>query len=255
LNLSLLRQLDAPTSTGPDCAGLDAHRLLSQLCSLASNSNSGLEAAAVILLHHGLPAQHASSGYARAADRIQYRTGEGPCVDAAAHGCTVVSGHLGSAEIRWPQFVAATRALSVSSVLSVPLGADHNVIGTLNLYSRRPDAFDDTAVAAVQRFAHRAAGSVSEAWSPDISGEALIAVRELPAELVHGIEAVVGGMADPALRSATISRVVEEIFETLSWALGEPAQQVELSSFTEVLAAAYAHEDRVTAVSTNAGAR
>lgn len=262
MSLSLAADLHIPSgiSTGDSTPEVDVCRVLSQLCDLAGYSIDGVEAAAVVLLRHGVPVLQSSNGFARAVDRIQYGTGDGPCVEAAAQGHTVVSGRLGTGEARWPQFVAATRSLAVESVLSLPLTAEQQVIGSINLYSRRRHAFDDQAVAAGEQFARPAAASLSAAWSPAETdavgaGDAVDTGAELPASLVHGIEAVIAGLGDSALRSATITRMAEEMYQTLAWALVGESRQAELCSFAQVLAAAYAHQDRVTALSDSGGGR
>ncbi len=256
MSLSLAADLHIPSgiSTGDSTPEVDVCRVLSQLCDLAGYSIDGVEAAAVVLLRHGVPVLQSSNGFARAVDRIQYGTGDGPCVEAAAQGHTVVSGRLGTGEPRWPQFVAATRSLAVESVLSLPLTAEQQVIGSINLYSRQRHAFDDQAVAAGEQFARPAAASLFAAWSPAETdavgaGDAADTGAELPVDLVHGIEAVVAGLGNSALRSAIISRMAEEMYQTLAWALVGGSRQAELCSFAQVLAAAYAHEDRVTALS------
>jgi hypothetical protein len=104
---------------------------LAHLGDRARRAVPGADAAAVILLRHGDPILESSSGFARAVDRIQYRTGQGPCVDAAGQACIVVSGALGNGETRWPEFVMATRELEVASALSLPLMAENEVIGSV----------------------------------------------------------------------------------------------------------------------------
>ncbi len=80
-------------------------------------------------------------------DREQYSSGRGPCVEAAQRGVPVrVETNI--AAQRWPEFVAAARSEGVRASLSVPLlidVADHSgqqLVGSLNVYSRRAKAFD-----------------------------------------------------------------------------------------------------------------
>lgn len=72
----------------------------------------------------------------------------------------------------------------------------------------------------------------------------------LPAELLHGIEAVVTPTS-PKVRSAAIAAVVAEIYSTVEWLHGGDADRAELASLAQVLAAARAHEARMAAL--NAG--
>jgi anti-anti-sigma factor len=81
-------------------------------------------------------------------DHLQYDSGEGPCVDAAALGGPPYahSGRLGSMP-EWSTFGTAAAERGISSVLSTALltgpGA-HPFTGALNLYSRTRDGFDAT---------------------------------------------------------------------------------------------------------------
>ena len=65
-------------------------------------------------------------------------------------------------EERWPKF--ATRAheeTGVRSILSLGLFVEGATMGALNLYSTKPDAFDDTDVARGSVFAAHAAVAMS----------------------------------------------------------------------------------------------
>jgi hypothetical protein len=250
-------RLDYPTGE-PDhhsrYAGLDVRRSLAHLGDRARQAVPGADAAAVILLRHGAPVFQSSCGFARAVDRIQYRIGQGPCVDAARQRCTVVSGSLGNGESRWPQFVTATRELEVASALSLPLMADNEVIGSVNLYSRQLDAFGDDAVYSGGLFAQPAAALLSAAASLIEPDEPLATACGLPPELVHGIEAVLVTPTIARVRSAAITSVIEEIYQTLAWVQGgqtgqaDQTGQAELCSLAKVLAAACAHEARMAAL-------
>jgi transcriptional regulator with GAF, ATPase, and Fis domain len=94
-------------------------------------------------------------------DAIQAETGEGPCVDAIREHETFYTGRLASDD-RWPRFSRRANAVTgIESILSLRLFVKEETLGTLNLYSSRPDSFDarDTGIAAV--FATHA----SVAWS------------------------------------------------------------------------------------------
>jgi hypothetical protein len=77
-------------------------------------------------------------------DRLQYETGEGPCLDAIWTEETVYNPSLGY-DRRWPRWgprvVGETGA---HSVLAFRLFTDRHTVGALNLCSRVHDAFDDT---------------------------------------------------------------------------------------------------------------
>jgi putative methionine-R-sulfoxide reductase with GAF domain len=73
-------------------------------------------------------------------DRLQYETGEGPCVDAARRHQTMRSDDL-RAEPRWPRFARRAADLGVLSMLSFQLFVQEDSFGALNLYSGQVGAF------------------------------------------------------------------------------------------------------------------
>ncbi|WP_187776461.1 GAF domain-containing protein [Antrihabitans cavernicola] len=102
--------------------------------------------------------------YSASATLDELHTATGTVADNPAR--TVLREHLPVriddtvSEVRWPQFTAPANACAVGSMLALPLTADGNTIGVLNLYARRPHAFttDDRALAAV--FADTAAAAL-----------------------------------------------------------------------------------------------
>jgi hypothetical protein len=85
----------------------------------------------------------ASNDLARQADQLQYRLGEGPCVAAVVEGEVFVPIDLASDQ-RWPRFGPTAAAdLGLRSMVALRLISD--VQGGrygLNLFARRPSAFD-----------------------------------------------------------------------------------------------------------------
>ncbi|MEU0529077.1 GAF and ANTAR domain-containing protein [Amycolatopsis tolypomycina] len=83
-------------------------------------------------------------------DRIQYRTGQGPCVEAARHdgpGHCLAEDLAGSSA--FPDFGPRAAALGYRSLLATTLLPDRKSDlppGAINLYSRRTGAFSDDAV-------------------------------------------------------------------------------------------------------------
>jgi GAF domain-containing protein len=75
-------------------------------------------------------------------DNLQYATGEGPCLDAIAHGETFYADDLAT-DPRWPEFGPQAAAAGLRSLLSFCLFGTATV-GALNLYATVPDAFDET---------------------------------------------------------------------------------------------------------------
>ena len=95
-------------------------------------------------------------------DRVQQRTGRGPCIDASREQCTVEVIDM-RAENRWPQFTHCAVELGVLSMLCLPLWIDDRTLGSLSLYARCPAAFDDTARKLAQLFTTHAALAIGEA--------------------------------------------------------------------------------------------
>ncbi|MEU4232045.1 GAF and ANTAR domain-containing protein [Nonomuraea sp. NPDC026600] len=80
-----------------------------------------------------------SAAHVRVFDEIQYRGGQGPCLDAMATGEPVLATDLAT-ETRWSDYPPRMLAHGVRSVHSEPLRVEGVWLGALNLYSRRPGA-------------------------------------------------------------------------------------------------------------------
>jgi GAF domain-containing protein len=78
-----------------------------------------------------------------AVDELQYDCGQGPCLDVLAKHDISRTQDLATDD-RWPAFTTkAVRQTGVRSMMCFRLFMQDDVIGSLNLYSRRIDAFDD----------------------------------------------------------------------------------------------------------------
>jgi hypothetical protein len=76
-------------------------------------------------------------------DEVQYRTGEGPCVDATRHnGDGIAADHDLPNSRQWPRFGPAAADLGVRSVVCFGLLPNNPTprLGAWNLYSREPSA-------------------------------------------------------------------------------------------------------------------
>ena len=82
-------------------------------------------------------------------DSAQYETGIGPCLDSFRHRRTFRIDDT-TKDDRWASFSEAAAAYGIRSTLSIPLVANHEGLGALNLYSRTPHGFsgEDEEVAA-----------------------------------------------------------------------------------------------------------
>ncbi len=149
-------------------AGLAAGRmslpaLLTRVAEFAVRAIPGADGAGLTLLEAGKSDTIvATADFVRAVDDIQYGLGEGPCITAAAEGVTVRSGSLGG-DGTWPRFGPRVSALGVHSALSLPLIGSEGVLGAMNIYAHRPDAFDDRAAQLGEMYAVPAAISVQNA--------------------------------------------------------------------------------------------
>ncbi len=114
--------------------------LLDSVTTLAAHSLPGCDAASVSLVRNGRTTTPVSSAaFAREVDQSQYDTGQGPCLSAIETAQVVRVDSFPDG--RWPEFAARASAQGVGSSLSVPLAVGDDVIGALNLYSTRREAF------------------------------------------------------------------------------------------------------------------
>lgn len=184
----------------------DPGATLQRIVSLAVETIDGCEHAGISVIEGNTVTSPASSDEVPAiVDRIQSETGEGPCVDAIKNDEMFQTGRL-SEEPRWPAFTPRAVVESrIESVLSLRLFVQGSTMGSLNLYSTQPDAFDDRDVAVATVFAAHAA----VAWSTSRTIENLRAgmvTRQLIGQAV-GLLMVRQGMSDDdaldALRRAS----------------------------------------------------
>src|SRR5215203_5947999 len=117
---------------------------LDRLARLARHLIPVSSGASIALLVDGEPSTAAvSDRVAIELDMVQYHEAEGPCLTALG-GDAIRVAYLPSDE-RFPHFAVGAADQRVLSVLSLPVRNDGSTIGTLNLYSRQADAFDDDA--------------------------------------------------------------------------------------------------------------
>jgi GAF domain-containing protein len=95
-------------------------------------------------------------------DDAQHGTMEGPCVTAMRENRTVVVGSL-TAEERWPALRGEISQVGVHSALSIPLTVSEHLIGSLNAYARKPEAFDPSLAFRGGKLAEPAAVALQEA--------------------------------------------------------------------------------------------
>ena len=89
-------------------------------------------------------------------DSAQYETGTGPCLDAFRHR-QIFRIDDTTKDDRWPVFCEAAAAHGVRSTLSIPLVANHEGLGALNLYSRTPNGYSEEDEEVAGQFGVQAA--------------------------------------------------------------------------------------------------
>ena len=101
-----------------------------------------------------------------AVDSEQYRTGEGPCLEAIRQGISFIVESM-SADERFPAFGPRAAQNGILSSLSMPLRVNDRTLGALNLYSRKLKGFtaDDEKTATL--FASQASVALANAHALD----------------------------------------------------------------------------------------
>ncbi|MCR6483644.1 GAF and ANTAR domain-containing protein [Amycolatopsis sp. OK19-0408] len=138
--------------------------VLELIVSLAGRAIDAAAGAGVTLLDDvGVPATtSASSPLVRAADALQYRLREGPCLAALAD-CAPMRIDDVTSEGRWPRWCAAAAGAGLRSVLTAPLVSGEGCHGAIKIYATRPGAFGPADERTLASFADRAAVLVANA--------------------------------------------------------------------------------------------
>jgi len=135
---------------------------LRRVADLAVASVSSCDACGVSLLRGDkVSTTVATHDVAQRADDHQYRTDEGPCLQAVRTGEIYKVDDMAT-ETRWPRFAAAASEEGVTSSYSLPLVVAGRTLGALNLYSlHSPFGPDDERVG--QAFGRQAAVALANA--------------------------------------------------------------------------------------------
>jgi GAF domain-containing protein len=138
---------------------LSMDRLLQTVADLTKTVMPGNPEASVLLLVKDRPTTVVSTGaLATELDETQYAEGHGPCLHAARTGEVTEIADT-RADDRWPDYTPRAAERGNLSSLSIPLAIDRDeqVTGALNIYARRPDAFDEDSRSVATRFGPYAA--------------------------------------------------------------------------------------------------
>src|SRR4051812_5816902 len=141
--------------------------LLQTVADLTKTVMPGTPEASVLLLVKDHPRTVVSTGaLATDLDETQYERGHGPCLHAARTG-EVTEIPDTRTEDRWPDYTPRAAEHGNLSSLSIPLAIDPEaqVAGALNIYARRPEAFDEESRSVAPRFAPYAAVATANLYA------------------------------------------------------------------------------------------
>jgi GAF domain-containing protein len=128
-------------------------------------------------------------------DEAQYRTGQGPCLDAFRHQ-RVFRIDSTATEDRWPDFAREAAAHGIKSTLSLPISARGESIGALNLYARTTAAFDDEVTTRMLTFSTQAAFVLANAqvyWDARQLSENLNEALRSRSNIEHAVGIIMAG--------------------------------------------------------------
>jgi GAF domain-containing protein len=140
----------------------------------------GADHAGVILLHgkQRIETAAATDAVVATVDAIQMEVGEGPDVSVLEDRLSLIVPDT-LAETRWPTWAERVAANGIRSLLSVRMYTSETTVGTLNLYSLKPDAFDVDDQAVAHILARHAAVALASARQLENLWEAIDARKRI----------------------------------------------------------------------------
>lgn len=112
----------------------------------------------------------ASDGPGHVLEKVQIRTGEGPCVDTFVHNRVIRTADM-AAEDRWPQIRDEVAGHGVRAILGVPVHLGGVPVGSLDVYLDSPHEWDDSEIGALVRYADVVEATLAAALSARHAGE------------------------------------------------------------------------------------
>jgi transcriptional regulator with GAF, ATPase, and Fis domain len=144
---------------------------LDEVAAAAVKLVAGCDAAGILAVRKGRAVTLTACGDpVEECDRLQGRLGEGPCFDLARRKDDERLYRIADMtrpQPRWQRFAAEARKLGVGSMTGVLLYTDDQDFGALNLYARRPGAFDEDMETAGWLLASHAAVALADARTID----------------------------------------------------------------------------------------
>lgn len=153
----------------------DPHDTLIEVVRAAVDVVPGCDEASIsiVLGRRHVTSEAASGQMPRDVDILQERLRQGPCLDAAYEHASVLVPDM-STETRWPLFAPQALAAGVAGMLSLQLYVEDDVLGALNLFSRRAGAFTTESEHVGLIFAAHAAVAYSVARRQDRMARGLL---------------------------------------------------------------------------------
>jgi GAF domain-containing protein len=124
-------------------AGSSTQETLDKIVSVATQLISGCDMVGISVVHRDrIDTPGASDETLRRLDELQFDLKEGPCFDALRTHETVCSSDLAT-DPRWPRWgPLVAEEIGVFSIVSYRLFTSGDTLGAMNLYARKPAAFD-----------------------------------------------------------------------------------------------------------------
>jgi GAF domain-containing protein len=138
-------------------AAPDLHHTVEGIVAAVTDTVSGAQDAGVSLWEGKLlRTVTATSDLVEQVNNLEHELNEGPCIDALHMRRTYRIDDM-SHERRWPRFAPAAQAHGIQSMLGYRLFTSGRTLGSLDLYSTQPNAFDAEAEIVGELFAAHAA--------------------------------------------------------------------------------------------------
>ncbi|HSU02857.1 MAG TPA: GAF and ANTAR domain-containing protein [Nocardioides sp.] len=107
----------------------------------------------------------------RILEETEAAAGEGPCTEAYVQAEVVTTRDITAESERWPTLTRTLADQPVRAVLGTPVRLGGVPVGTLDVYMDRPHDWDDSEIAALERYAEVIATTLSAAVQAHTAGE------------------------------------------------------------------------------------
>jgi GAF domain-containing protein len=145
--LDLATANELATLSGVVLSATDLSAALHEVSLVAQRVVPGCDGASVTMRERGTArSTAASNAWAKEVDTLQVVVQEGPCLDCMREGSVQRVPDLAK-DGRFPTYGPQAAARGAGATLSVPLSADGQTVGALNVYSHEVDRFGQDALA------------------------------------------------------------------------------------------------------------